>query len=141
VIAFGRGGSLETVVEGKSGVFFRQQTPESLAEAVDAFEAVRENMDPEWIRAHAERFRPERFRREIAELVDRLWNRFQRCHCAAYVPRSPFPLDARRSGSGTAVGRRAARRGPAADRRSPGPAGVPVDPPPEGTRAAVAARG
>ncbi len=34
VVAYGRGGALETVVDGKTGVFFQEATPEALAAAV-----------------------------------------------------------------------------------------------------------
>ena len=37
VIAYGAGGALDTVVEGETGIFFSQQTPEALAAAVCAF--------------------------------------------------------------------------------------------------------
>ena len=38
VIAYGKGGALETVVGGKTGVFFKEQTVSSLVEAVTEFE-------------------------------------------------------------------------------------------------------
>jgi glycosyltransferase involved in cell wall biosynthesis len=38
VIAYGVGGALETVIEGKTGVFFSKQTEESLSEAIEKFE-------------------------------------------------------------------------------------------------------
>ena len=38
VIAFGQGGALETVVNGKTGLFFREQTVESLCNAIEEFE-------------------------------------------------------------------------------------------------------
>lgn len=64
VIAFRAGGALETVIEGETGVFFEEQTPESLSAAILRFEA----MPSAWAgpcRRNAERFRPERFRAEI----------------------------------------------------------------------------
>ncbi len=39
VIAYGRGGALETVVAGKTGLFFEQQTPEALEKVIQKFEA------------------------------------------------------------------------------------------------------
>ena len=70
VIAFGRGGAAETVVAGETGVFFEEQTPESLIEAVERFEAHGE-WDPAEIRRHVERFSPGRFHEELAAAVDR----------------------------------------------------------------------
>jgi glycosyltransferase involved in cell wall biosynthesis len=78
VIAFKRGGLLETVVgmaESQSqlnptGIFFREQTPESLIGAVRAYEANRHRFIPKLIRTHALRFGRERFKREIADHID-----------------------------------------------------------------------
>lgn len=61
VIAYGKGGSLETVLggdraEGATGVFFERQTPESVMEAILAFEAKEAAFDPVAIQAHARRF-------------------------------------------------------------------------------------
>lgn len=53
-IAYGAGGALETVVEGKTGLFFREQTAESLARAVQESAAV--TFHPQALRAHALRF-------------------------------------------------------------------------------------
>lgn len=78
VIAFGRGGATETVVDGETGLFFDEQTCESLLAAVDRFESAPEPFDPYRCRAHAEGFSPERFRQELEALVDRCWNHFAR---------------------------------------------------------------
>lgn len=67
VIAFGEGGALETVVEGETGIFFRETRPEALAEAVRRAESV--SWDPERIRRNAERFSEERFLREMSRLM------------------------------------------------------------------------
>jgi len=39
VVAFNKGGLTETIIDGKSGLFFDRQTVKSLAEALDRFEA------------------------------------------------------------------------------------------------------
>jgi glycosyltransferase involved in cell wall biosynthesis len=54
VIAYRKGGALETVEENKTGVFFDQQTAASLGEAVARFETLA--FDPQAVSAHAERF-------------------------------------------------------------------------------------
>jgi len=77
VIAYGRGGSLETVVDGVTGRFFAEQTAESVKAAVRSFDTEYETFDPDEIRAHAERFNPARFRRELADVVERSWQEFQ----------------------------------------------------------------
>jgi glycosyltransferase involved in cell wall biosynthesis len=75
VIAFRGGGALDTVILGKTGVFFEEQTAESLARALQAFDDTR--FEPEVIRAHALRFDSEVFRRAITEYVDRAWDAFR----------------------------------------------------------------
>src|SRR3546814_539079 len=71
VIAFGRGGATETVVDGKTGLFFNQQTVESLNDAITRFEAWLPRFQPEEAREHARAFAPERFDQQILELVER----------------------------------------------------------------------
>ncbi len=63
VIAWKRGGVLETVLDGVSGVLYDQPTPEALAEAVER--ARRIEWDPHAIRANALRFSRERFEAAI----------------------------------------------------------------------------
>ncbi len=77
VIAFGRGGAMETVREGRTGLFFQQQTVASVVDAVDRFEASRDRFEPAAIRRHADFFRPERFREEFSALLEREWDAFQ----------------------------------------------------------------
>ena len=59
VVAFARGGALETVIEGQTGVIFRDQTAEALAAAVGA--CARREWDSRAIRANAERFSVQNF--------------------------------------------------------------------------------
>ena len=54
VVAYGAGGALETVVEGRTGLFFREQTVESLCAAIEEFES--RDWSPADCRAQAERF-------------------------------------------------------------------------------------
>lgn len=68
VIAFGKGGSLETVVSGLTGVFFQEQSVDSILESVDRFESMA--FDSLRIRAHAEQFSEERFRVEFRTFVE-----------------------------------------------------------------------
>ena len=69
VVAFGRGGLLETVVAGQTGVFFQEQTPEALAAAV-AF-AARNGWEAAAIRAHAEQFSEARFMAGLRTEIER----------------------------------------------------------------------
>ena len=76
VIAYGRGGVLETVVPAgggpgpATGVFFHEESPEALAEAVRGFEALR--FDPDALRSSAQRFSPERFLEGMQSQVEAL---------------------------------------------------------------------
>ncbi len=71
VIAFAAGGALDTVIEGVTGVFFREPTPESLAEAVRRFEGMR--FDPWAIRRHAEQFDKRAFQEKIKKIAEHAW--------------------------------------------------------------------
>ncbi len=67
VIAYARGGALDTVLEGATGLFFRDATPESLAEAVRHLDDI--HFDPVTIRKHALAFDRAEFQRNFAEFV------------------------------------------------------------------------
>ena len=54
VIAYGAGGALETVVEGRTGMFFKEQTVESLCAAIEEFES--REFSPDACRENARRF-------------------------------------------------------------------------------------
>jgi glycosyltransferase involved in cell wall biosynthesis len=68
VIAYARGALTETVVDGVTGLFFREQTPAALIDALARSEVT--GWSPEKIRAHALRFGEEPFRRDMAAVVD-----------------------------------------------------------------------
>jgi glycosyltransferase involved in cell wall biosynthesis len=70
VIAFGRGGATETVVEGLSGIFFDEQSVEAIATAVENLAHLR--VDPEKIAAHAKQFGREQFFEKMSKHVDGL---------------------------------------------------------------------
>jgi glycosyltransferase involved in cell wall biosynthesis len=85
VIAFGKGGSLETVVgtyapvrerkaEGtpNTGVFFREQTADSLAEAIVSFESSEEMFLPQHIQHHARKFDRSVFLDRMRTYIDRV---------------------------------------------------------------------
>jgi hypothetical protein len=69
VLCYGRGGVLDTVIPGITGLFFSQQSPEAICEAVRRFEQC--EFDRAAIRAHAEGFSAARFRMRFRSLVDR----------------------------------------------------------------------
>ena len=79
VIAYGHGGSLETVNGGKTGLFFNEQTPEAIVEAVNKFETMgSQPFAPADCRQWAEGFSEERFKREIKEFVEEKYEEFKK---------------------------------------------------------------
>ncbi|MEM7705888.1 MAG: glycosyltransferase family 4 protein [Pseudomonadota bacterium] len=96
VIAFGSGGALETVVplspgaDGRghapTGVFFNEQTPASLREAIKQFETHALQFDPYSIAAHASSFSPRAFRENLKRIVD------EALATRRYQPGTPRPL-------------------------------------------------
>jgi len=67
VVAYGKGGALESVEDGVSGVFFKEQTVESLLDAVDRCKSMK--WDPASIRANAERFDTGIFIKAMSESI------------------------------------------------------------------------
>lgn len=61
VIAYGKGGCLETVTDGVTGMYFKEQTKASIMDCVLKFEAGQFRFDPVEISKHAQTFRKERF--------------------------------------------------------------------------------
>ena len=72
VIAFGRGGACETVVDGKTGIFFKEQSAASLKEAIERFEDMDSHgqFDRNAIIAQALSFSEERFKTEFSQIVE-----------------------------------------------------------------------
>jgi glycosyltransferase involved in cell wall biosynthesis len=67
-VALGRGGALETVKDGETGVLFGEPTVQSLTAALERTRTIR--FDRSVLRLHAERFARERYIREMRALVD-----------------------------------------------------------------------
>jgi glycosyltransferase involved in cell wall biosynthesis len=72
VIAYRKGGALETVVEGITGLFFDEQTPESLIDAVVRYETESADFDPDVITRHAWSFDRSLFKERMKETIERL---------------------------------------------------------------------
>jgi len=73
VIAYAKGGALETVVDGVTGTFIEEQSWEELANCIIRFAP--ENYDPMRIRAHARQFDVEEFKRKMSAFVRAEWLR------------------------------------------------------------------
>lgn len=75
VIGYGKGGLLDTVVDGKTGVFFKKQNAESLIEAMQKFEQMQ--FDYQIVSEHAKQFSNEFFKENFSTFVEVEWNKFQ----------------------------------------------------------------
>lgn len=69
VVAYGRGGALDTVVPERTGVFFDRQGVECLIAAVEQMESFLPHFDPRDAVAKANRFAPEIFDQRISRLI------------------------------------------------------------------------
>jgi glycosyltransferase involved in cell wall biosynthesis len=69
VIAYGVGGAAETVVDGVTGVLYGERSATALSAAIERFERL--ELDEETVRENARRFGRERFRSEMAMVIDR----------------------------------------------------------------------
>lgn len=74
VLAYGKGGALETVInydkENPTGIFFKEQTADSIVNAVKIFEKNITLFKPENCRKNAERFSEARFRNEFKQFIE-----------------------------------------------------------------------
>jgi glycosyltransferase involved in cell wall biosynthesis len=78
VIAYARGGALETVHqdgEARTGILFQEQTAASLMDALGRFK--KSSFDPEALRAFALRFDREVYKRRMKEYIEERWSAFR----------------------------------------------------------------
>lgn len=83
VIAFGKGGALETIrgqkASSPTGLFFYEQSIDSIVEAVSLFECeFASRILPHVCRENAERFSQQRFQLELSDFVESKWTEFQK---------------------------------------------------------------
>ena len=83
VIALRRGGAIETVVEGRTGLFFDEQSVDVLERTLLRFEEVEQSFDPAVIARHARQFSRAEFKRRMVEVLE---------ECAAGEPSLRFAL-------------------------------------------------
>lgn len=69
VIALNKGGTAESVINGKTGILFNEQNPESIKNAVKEFDKRIDNFDVGTIRMHAEKFSRPIFEENIRMFV------------------------------------------------------------------------
>lgn len=87
VVAFGKGGALETIVgssaagKKRTGVFFYHQSTESIISAIQEFESLSEKISPDNCRSNAMRFSPQRFCKEFKGYVEMAYQEFIHKRC------------------------------------------------------------
>jgi glycosyltransferase involved in cell wall biosynthesis len=69
VIAFRKGDALETVVSGRTGVFFDEQTQEALLQGLEAFEGIEDLFQPDDIATHAAQFSKSVFKARFLDVL------------------------------------------------------------------------
>ena len=80
VIAYRKGGALETVVEDldrpekSTGLFFNDQSVPSLLKSIERFESLEQHFDPSFIRNHARQFGEDQFLKVMTAQISRLLN-------------------------------------------------------------------
>ena len=84
VIAYGRGGALDTVIDGETGLFFEDQTVDSLCDAIERFEADPTRFDTNRMVAQARSFSNEIFRENMERFVEEKMNTRSQIPHAAY---------------------------------------------------------
>lgn len=88
VIAYGKGGALETIrpygVENATGYFFKEQTVECIVDAVLFFENNGDSLTPDACRNNALRFSSARFKKEIEQYVDNKYSLFKERKSVVY---------------------------------------------------------
>ena len=72
VIAFAKGGALETVIDGYTGIFFFEQTADAVIDAIGRFEQMEKKFSRENLQAHARTFDISVFTTRLAELINSL---------------------------------------------------------------------
>ncbi|MCX6798166.1 MAG: glycosyltransferase [Candidatus Falkowbacteria bacterium] len=68
VIAYQKGGATETIIEGKTGLFFKEQTALAIKEVISDFK--NHHWDSEAIKKHADQFSVENFKNQINKFID-----------------------------------------------------------------------
>jgi len=71
-IAFKKGGALETILDGKTGIFFKEQTEKSLFLALKKFLIIEDQFNPYLLREHAKSLDSSLFRKKFLKIVEHI---------------------------------------------------------------------
>ncbi|MDD3861791.1 MAG: glycosyltransferase family 4 protein, partial [Candidatus Gracilibacteria bacterium] len=77
-IAMGEGGSLDTIIENKTGIFFKKQSANEIIKAVNKFIENKHKFKPEFIREHTAQFDESQFEKKLLNLIEKEWDKWQK---------------------------------------------------------------
>lgn len=97
VIAYRKGGALETVVENKTGIFFDNQICNDFIVAIKKFESM--TFDKHEIRKHAKTFDEEIFKEKIKRFIEKKYTEFNKRNLKEYVALDIESSDIKNMGS------------------------------------------
>ena len=78
VIALGEGGSLDTIIPNKTGIFFKKQTVKDLSQAIEKYLENKRKFDSRYIRDHAKQFDESIFEKKLMSFIEKEWDEWQK---------------------------------------------------------------
>ncbi len=78
VIAYGKGGALDTIIDGKTGIHFKEQTATHLAKAVAQYIENKDKFNPREIREQAKKFDAKIFEKKLLSYLIEKWDNWQK---------------------------------------------------------------
>lgn len=80
VIAYKKGGALDTIEEGKTGIFFEKQDELHLKAAIEEYQKNKKKFIPQDIRKHAEKFDEKEFENKFLSYLKDKWEHWQKTY-------------------------------------------------------------
>lgn len=77
VIALNQGGALDSIIENKTGIFFKKQTPMDLRAAIENYQKEKTKFNPELIRSHAQQFDKAEFEKKLMKYLSEKWRHWK----------------------------------------------------------------
>ena len=77
VIAYGKGGALDTVIDGKTGIYFDKQTPMHLKKAIEKYQKEKRKFRKKDLQEHAAQFDEQEFRKKFMNYLKDKWEKWE----------------------------------------------------------------
>jgi len=77
VIAYEKGGALDTIIENETGIFFKKQTVQHLKGGIEKYLKNKDKFKPETIREHALKFDEKKFKQKLKKYIEEKWTHWQ----------------------------------------------------------------